>query len=55
MDENILSTDLDKRPVFRTSLKENKLLYETTAQNSKLILNGCDTWGKIKKSRIKIY
>ena len=31
MDENIWSIDLDKRLVFRTKLKENKLFYETAA------------------------
>ena len=40
MDENIWSNDPDKRLVFRASLKGNKLLCETTAQNSKQ--NDCD-------------
>ena len=35
MDENTWSNDPDKRLVFRASLKENKLRYETTPQNSK--------------------
>ena len=52
MDENIWSIDPDKRRVFRASLKENKLLYEITAQNSKQ--NDCDTEGHFKKSRFKI-
>ena len=52
MDENIWSIDPDKRRVFRASLKENKLFYEITAQNSKQ--NDSDTWGHFKKSRFNI-
>ena len=50
--KNIWSNDLDKRLVFRAGLKENKLLDEITAQNSKQ--NDCDSRGHFNKLRFKI-